>query len=165
MYAATCTGTSGKVPIVCHCAACRAGTMLVYIYKAKKPSVYPSVCLSVMPITHLGLPTLPYQLPNIKSSWWTDFFSKTNTFCMHVFLKFSFDYQCYVLGIPSTHWNETWMKLNALHLTRTCWLLIDSCFVCPLQQIEGTGVEGRQGTAVIRCGTFLWKTFFSLWTF
>ena len=59
MYAAT--GTSGKVPIVCHCAACRAGTMLVYIYKAKKPSV----CLSVMPITHLGLPILPYQLPNI----------------------------------------------------------------------------------------------------
>jgi len=27
--------------------------------------------------------------------------------------------------------------------------------ICPLQRIEGTGVEGRHGTAVISCGTFL----------
>ena len=33
----------------------------IYIYKAEKLSV----CLSVMPITHLGLPTSPYQLLNI----------------------------------------------------------------------------------------------------
>ena len=33
----------------------------IYIYKAEKPSV----CLSVTPITHLGRPTVTYQLPNI----------------------------------------------------------------------------------------------------
>jgi len=31
----------------------------IHMYKAEKPSV----CLSVMPITHLGLPTSTYQLP------------------------------------------------------------------------------------------------------
>jgi len=33
-----------------------------------------------------------------------------------------------LLGIPSTHRNRTWAKLNARHLgTRLWWLLIDSC--------------------------------------
>jgi len=32
-----------------------------------------------------------------------------------------------------------------------------SAFFRSLQRVEGTGVEGRQGTAVITCGTFLSK--------
>ena len=63
------------------------------------------------------------------------------------------------LGIPSTHRNGTWAKLNARHLgTRKGCNGYISAFVCRLQRIEGTGVEGRQGqNAVISCGTFLSK--------
>jgi len=54
------------------------------------------------------------------------FLLKINTFCTH-FLNLALI--PLLLGIPSTHWNGTWAKLNTHHLgTRICWLLIDSCF-------------------------------------
>ena len=150
----------------------------ICIYKAEQSSI----CPSVTPITHLGLPTWTYQLPNIinlsfsyfkfvtaseygdqvafwsrlKTKKWRNleqysiknyshmaqwveqlrvwiqlvnrFFLKINTFCMHVFLKFTFD-STVLLGIPSTHQNGTWTKLNAHYLgTRLWWLLKDICF-------------------------------------
>ena len=46
--------------------------VIIYIYKAKKPSVRLSVCLTVCPsvtsITHLGLPVSTHQGPNPKRS-------------------------------------------------------------------------------------------------
>ena len=40
---------------------------MIYTYKAKILSVYLSVHPSVTQLTHLGLSTSPYQLPNIKN--------------------------------------------------------------------------------------------------
>ena len=58
------------------------------------------------------------------------------------FLKLSIE--PLLLGIPSMHQDGTWTKL---HLeTRLSWLLIDICFCCSLHR---TGVERRQGTAVV----------------
>jgi len=36
-------------------------------------------------------------------------------------------------------------------------VIANGYLLCSLQRVEGTGVEGRQGTAVIRCGSFLPK--------
>jgi len=41
---------------------------IIYIYKAEKPFVRLSVCLSITSITRLGLPVSTHQVPNTKCS-------------------------------------------------------------------------------------------------
>ena len=99
-----------------------------------------------------------------ESSWWTLFFLKINTFCMHIFKSPALI--ALLLGIPSMH---QWAKLNTRYLgTRLViangYLLLFICsfvrsFARSLQRIEGTGVERRQRTAVVHsCIDKQWLT-------
>ena len=119
-----------------------------------------------------------------KSSWWTLFFSKISTFCMHVFLKSSFD------STFSWHFKHASKRdLSKIKCTPSENLTIvianwyTLLFVLSLQHVEGTGVERRQRTAVVHsCQNHTDRTvvnqlgcgfnaslshifFFSFWTF
>ena len=49
------------------------------------------------------------------------------------------DLMALFLGIPSTHQNGTWAKLNARHLwTKMCWLLMDISF-CLYSELKALG--------------------------
>jgi len=55
------------------------------------------------------------------------FYLKINTFCIHAFKNSVL--MTLLLGIPNTHRNGTWAKLNVRHLGTRLWLLlIYSCF-------------------------------------
>jgi len=62
-----------------------------------------------------------------KSSRWTDFLFENQYFFHTRFINSALIKL--LLGIPRTHRNGTWTKLNARHLgTWMCWILVDSCF-------------------------------------
>ena len=94
---------------------------------------------------------LPIQLVN------RFFFFKNQYFQRTGFLKFSLD-------ITFTWHPKHASKRDLSKIKCTSfgnWIYGDcgwiSAFFCSLQCVEGTGVEGRRGTAVITCGTFLSK--------
>ena len=68
------------------------------------------------------------------------------TFCIHFFLKFSFDS---TLTWHSKYASDIGLEWNWMHVTWELKYVDCSAFVCSLQRVEGTGVQRRLGKAVV----------------
>ena len=105
---------------------------LIYIYKAEKPSVCLSVCLSVTPLTLLEPPTWTYQLPNIINPS-SSYFRFVNT------SKCS-DQIAFCSGLKTNNWRKLEQHSIENHSRMAQWVEQLTC----IQEVTGSNPAGEQ---------------------
>ena len=98
---------------------------IIYIYKAEKLSI----CLSVMLLTHLGLPTLTYQLPNT-----------INPSSSYVIASECGDQIAFCSGLKMKKWRKLEQHSIENHSHMAQWVEQLTC----IQEVVGSNPAGEQ---------------------